>query len=138
MVQIPQIERHKTHAVKVRNVIVGGDAPVIVQSMTNTQTSDVLATYEQIKALFLAGSELVRLTVDTKEAAIAVPKIRDLLNKDDLDIPLIGCFHYNGHTLLSDYPDMAHALDKYRINPGNVGFGSKRNSQLEIMIEKAI
>ena len=138
MVALPQIKRHKTKAVKVRNIIVGGDAPVVVQSMTNTDTADVEKTFEQVKQLSLSGSEIIRVTVNNDEAAIGVTKLRDLMDKEDLDIPLVGCFHYNGHTLLSDHPQMAQSLDKYRINPGNVGFGKKRDSQYEQMIEKAI
>ncbi len=138
MVALAEIKRHKTHPVKVRGVIVGGDAPVVVQSMTNTDTADVQASFAQIRELFLAGSEIVRLTVNNDEAAKAVPKIRTLLDKEGLDVPLAGCFHYNGHKLLADYPEMAQALDKYRINPGNVGFGKKRDGQFEMMIEAAL
>lgn len=138
MVDLAKIERHKTHAVKVRNVIMGGGAPVVVQSMTNTDTADVEKTHQQIKELFLAGSEIVRITVNNEEAAQAVPKIRERLNNEGLDVPLSGCFHYNGHQLLTDYPELCETLDKYRINPGNVGFGQKRDKQYEIMIEKAI
>lgn len=138
MVDLAKIERHKTHAVKVRNVTVGGGAPVVVQSMTNTDTADVEKTHQQVKELFLAGSEIVRITVNNDEAAKAVPKIKERLDKEGLDVPLAGCFHYNGHQLLTDYPELCEALDKYRINPGNVGFGQKRDKQYEIMIEKAI
>lgn len=138
MVQIIQKPRHKTHPVKVRNVIVGGDAPIVVQSMTNTDTADVEKTYQQVKELFLAGSEIVRVTVNNQEAAEGVIALRERLEKDGLDVPLAGCFHYNGHTLLSDNPGLCEALDKYRINPGNVGFGKKRDAQYEVMIEKAI
>jgi len=138
MVDLAKIERHKTHAVKVRNIWVGGDAPVIVQSMTNTDTADIDATHQQVKELFLAGSEIVRITVNNEEAAQAVPKVRERLEKEGLDVPLAGCFHYNGHQLLTDYPELCEALDKYRINPGNVGFGQKRDKQYDIMIEKAI
>ena len=138
MVSLPEIKRHKTHAVMVRNVRVGGGAPVVVQSMTNTDTADVEKTFEQVKALYLAGSEIVRVTVNNDEAAIGVAKLRERLDKEGLDVPLVGCFHYNGHTLLSEYPDLCQALDKYRINPGNVGFGKKRDPQFEIMVEKAI
>lgn len=138
MVDLAKIERHKTHAVKVRNVTVGGGAPVVVQSMTNTDTADIEKTHQQVKELFLAGSEIVRITVNNDEAAQAVPKIRERLEKEGLDVPLAGCFHYNGHQLLMDYPELCEALDKYRINPGNVGFGQKRDKQYEIMIEKAI
>ena len=138
MVAIPDIKRHTTHAVRVGAVTVGGDAPVVVQSMTNTDTADVQGTYEQVKALFAAGSEIVRVTVNNDEAARAVPEIRNLLERDGLYVPLVGCFHYNGHTLLTEYPELASSLAKYRINPGNVGFGAKRDRQFEIMIEKAI
>jgi len=138
MVALTEIKRHKTHPVKVRNVTVGGDAPVVVQSMTNTDTADIDATYAQVRQLFSAGSEIVRLTVNNDDAAKGLIALRDRLDKDGLDIPLAGCFHYNGHKLLSDYPDLAQALDKYRINPGNVGFGQKRDKQFEMMIEQAI
>ncbi len=138
MVALNKIKRHITQAVQVRNITIGGDAPVAVQSMTNTDTADVDRTYDQVKQLNLAGSELVRVTVNNDAAAIGTIKLRERLDADGLDIPLVGCFHYNGHTLLNDYPEMAEALDKYRINPGNVGFGKKRDSQFEQMIEKAV
>ncbi len=138
MVAISEIKRHKTHAVKVRHITVGGGAPVVVQSMTNTDTADLDKTFEQVKQLYLAGSEIIRVTVNNDEAAIGVAKLRDRLDKENLEVPLVGCFHYNGHTLLNDHPSMAQALDKYRINPGNVGFGKKRDSQYEQMIETAI
>ncbi|MEM8833605.1 MAG: flavodoxin-dependent (E)-4-hydroxy-3-methylbut-2-enyl-diphosphate synthase [Pseudomonadota bacterium] len=138
MVDLAEIKRHKTHAVKVGNVTMGGGAPVVVQSMTNTDTADVDITHQQVKELFLAGSEIVRITVNNEEAAAAVPKIKEKLAKEGLNVPLAGCFHYNGHQLLTDYPELCEALDKYRINPGNVGFGQKRDKQYEIMIEKAI
>lgn len=118
-------------------VTVGGDAPVRVQSMTNTDTADVIATAIQVKDLARAGSEIVRLTVDTPAAAAAVPFIRDQLDKMGVFVPLVGDFHYNGHTLLKDYPDCAQALSKYRINPGNVGQGVKRDVQFAQMIEMA-
>jgi (E)-4-hydroxy-3-methylbut-2-enyl-diphosphate synthase len=120
-----------------RKIWVGGDAPVVVQSMTNTDTADAVATAIQIKDLARAGSELVRLTVDRPEAAAAVPYIRDQLDKMGVDVPLVGDFHYNGHTLLTEYPDCAAALSKYRINPGNVGKGAKRDTQFAQMIEVA-
>jgi (E)-4-hydroxy-3-methylbut-2-enyl-diphosphate synthase len=120
-----------------RKIWVGGDAPVVVQSMTNTDTADAVATAIQIKDLARAGSELVRLTVDRPEAAAAVPYIRDQLDKMGIDVPLVGDFHYNGHTLLTDYPECAAALSKYRINPGNVGKGAKRDTQFAQMIEVA-
>ena len=138
MVAIQNIKRHQTHAVNVRGVIVGGGAPVVVQSMTNTDTADVDKTFEQVKQLFLSGSEIVRVTVNNDEAAIGVAKLRERLDKEGLEVPLVGCFHYNGHTLLNDHPELAAGLDKYRINPGNVGFGKKRDTQYEQMIEKAI
>ncbi|GJL84903.1 MAG: 4-hydroxy-3-methylbut-2-en-1-yl diphosphate synthase (flavodoxin) [Micavibrio sp.] len=138
MVALAEIKRHRTHKVNIRGVDVGGDAPVVVQSMTNTDTADVEKSYEQVKELFLAGSEIVRVTVNNEAAAQGVAKIRELLDRDGLSVPLVGCFHYNGHTLLSEYPELAKALDKYRINPGNVGFGQKRDRQFEMMIEKAI
>ena len=118
-------------------VTVGGDAPVRVQSMTNTDTADVIATAIQVKELAKAGSEIVRITVDTPAAAAAVPAIREQLDKMDVYVPLVGDFHYNGHTLLKDYPDCAQALSKYRINPGNVGQGAKRDVQFSQMIEMA-
>jgi (E)-4-hydroxy-3-methylbut-2-enyl-diphosphate synthase len=118
-------------------VTVGGDAPVRVQSMTNTDTADAIATAIQVKELAKAGSEIVRITVDTPAAAAAVPVIREQLDKMDVYVPLVGDFHYNGHTLLKDYPDCAQALSKYRINPGNVGQGAKRDVQFSQMIEMA-
>lgn len=121
-----------------RLVTVGGDAPVRVQSMTNTDTTDVISTAIQVKELALAGSELVRITVNTPEAAQAVPHIRDQLDRMGIDVPLIGDFHYNGHRLLTDYPACAEALSKYRINPGNVGKGDKRDKQFAQMIEAAV
>ncbi len=121
-----------------RTVTVGGDAPVRIQSMTNTDTTDVIGTAIQIKELALAGSELVRLTVNTPEAAQAVAPIREQLDRMGIDVPLIGDFHYNGHRLLSDYPDCAQALSKYRINPGNVGKGDKHDRQFGQMIDAAM
>ncbi|CAN1507811.1 gcpE 1-hydroxy-2-methyl-2-(e)-butenyl 4-diphosphate synthase [Burkholderiaceae bacterium] len=118
-------------------VTVGGDAPVRVQSMTNTDTEDAISTAIQVKELARAGSELVRITVNTPEAAAQVPHIREQLDKMDVKVPLIGDFHYNGHTLLKDYPDCAKSLSKYRINPGNVGKGAKRDPQFAQMIEAA-
>ncbi|KQQ31933.1 4-hydroxy-3-methylbut-2-en-1-yl diphosphate synthase [Duganella sp. Leaf126] len=120
-----------------RKIWVGGDAPVVVQSMTNTDTANAIETAIQIRDLARAGSELVRLTVDRPESAEAVPYIREQLDKMDVDVPLVGDFHYNGHTLLNDYPECAKALSKYRINPGNVGKGAKRDSQFAQMIEVA-
>ena len=130
--------RRRSVAVRVGAVTVGGDAPVAVQSMTNTDTADAASTVTQVAALARAGSELVRITVDRPEAAAAVPAIRDGLRKLGLAVPLIGDFHYNGHTLLADYPDCAQALDKYRINPGNVGFKDKRDRQFTDIIELAV
>ncbi len=119
-------------------VTVGGDAPVRIQSMTNTDTEDAIGTAIQVKELALAGSELVRITVNTPEAAQAVPHIREQLDRMGISVPLIGDFHYNGHRLLSEFPDCAQALSKYRINPGNVGKGDKRDRQFSQMIEAAI
>src|SRR6476469_4804906 len=120
-----------------RQVWVGGDAPVVVQSMTNTDTADVIGTAIQVKELARAGSEIVRITVNTPEAAAAVPAIREQLDRMEVDVPLVGDFHYNGHLLLRDYPECAQALSKYRINPGNVGQGAKRDTQFAQMIEIA-
>lgn len=121
-----------------RRVTVGGGAPVRVQSMTNTDTVDVIGTAIQVKELAMAGSEMVRLTVNTHEAAKAVPLIRDQLDRMGIDVPLIGDFHYNGHRLLTEIPECAQALSKYRINPGNVGKGAKHDRQFAVMIEAAI
>src|SRR5512133_2199122 len=121
-----------------RCVTVGGDAPVRVQSMTNTDTVDVIGTAIQVKELALAGSEMVRLTVNTPEAAQAVAPIREQLDRMGIDVPLIGDFHYNGHRLLTDYPECAKALSKYRITPGNVGKGDQRDRQFGQMIEAAM
>ncbi|MGH8821193.1 MAG: flavodoxin-dependent (E)-4-hydroxy-3-methylbut-2-enyl-diphosphate synthase [Rhodoferax sp.] len=121
-----------------RRVTVGGDAPVRVQSMTNTDTVDAIGTAIQVKELALAGSEMVRITVNTPEAAQAVPYIREQLDRMGIDVPLIGDFHYNGHRLLTEYPDCAQTLSKYRINPGNVGKGSKHDKQFGQMIEAAM
>ena len=121
-----------------RVVTIGGDAPVRVQSMTNTDTVDVIETAIQVKALAQAGSEIVRITVNTPEAAAAVPHLRDQLDRMGVDVPLVGDFHYNGHRLLSEHPACAEALSKYRINPGNVGKGDKRDRQFGQMIEAAI
>lgn len=121
-----------------RVVTIGGDAPVRIQSMTNTDTVDVIGTAIQIKELALAGSEMVRITVNTPEAAQAVPHVREQLDRMGIDVPLIGDFHYNGHRLLADFPACAQALSKYRINPGNVGKGDKRDKQFGLMIEAAM
>jgi (E)-4-hydroxy-3-methylbut-2-enyl-diphosphate synthase len=118
-------------------ILMGGGAPIVVQSMTNTDTADVIGTAIQVKDLARAGSELVRITVNNAESAAAVPAIREQLDRMGVDVPLVGDFHYNGHTLLNDYPDCARALSKYRINPGNVGQGAKRDTQFAQMIEAA-
>src|ERR1700676_619122 len=130
--------RHKTTQVMVGNVAVGGGAPIVVQSMTNTDTADIEGTIAQVAALSRAGSELVRITVDREEAAAAVPHIRDGLRKLGITTPLIRDFRYIGHKLLADYPACAEALDKYRINPGNVGFKNKRDSQFTDIVEMAL
>jgi len=135
------LARLTTHKVLIehgaRTVIVGGSAPVVVQSMTNTDTADAIGTAIQVSELARAGSELVRITVNTPEAAAAVPAIREQLDRMGIDVPLVGDFHYNGHTLLKAYPECAQALSKYRINPGNVGQGAKRDTQFAQMIEVA-
>ncbi len=131
-------ERHKTRRVAVDKVMVGGGAPVVVQSMTNTDTADVDATVTQVAELAAAGSELVRLTVNNEASAAAVGEIRRRLDDMGVSVPLIGDFHFNGHRLLEKYPDCARALAKYRINPGNVGSGEKRDEQFNAMIEKAV
>ena len=133
--------RHATRRAVVRygsrEIIIGGNAPVVVQSMTNTDTADAIGTAIQVKELARAGSEMVRITVNNPEAAAAVPAIREQLDRMGIDVPLVGDFHYNGHTLLNDFPECAQALSKYRINPGNVGQGAKRDSQFAQMIEVA-
>ena len=131
------MQRHKTVPVDVGGVTLGGTAPIVVQSMTNTDTTDVAATTAQVAALARAGSELVRITVNTEAAAKAVPAIREGLDRQGLAVPLIGDFHFNGHRLLSRYPECAQALAKYRINPGNVGRGEKKDVQFATMIEIA-
>ena len=138
MVALTERRRHRTHAVRVGKVILGGSAPVLVQSMTNTDTVDVTATTSQVIELARAGSEIVRITVNNDEAARAVPLIRERLDLLGHDVPLVGDFHYNGHRLLADHPDMGRALAKLRINPGNVGFGDKRDRQFELMVEAAL
>lgn len=130
--------RRKTIAVNVGHIKVGGAAPVVVQSMTNTDTADVQGTARQCFELATAGSELVRITVDREESAAAVPAIRAALDKMNCNVPLVGDFHYNGHTLLTAFPDCAEALAKYRINPGNVGFKDKKDRNFSTMIEVAI
>ncbi|MGB9429998.1 MAG: flavodoxin-dependent (E)-4-hydroxy-3-methylbut-2-enyl-diphosphate synthase [Gammaproteobacteria bacterium] len=131
-------QRRRSVAVMVGSVPVGGGAPIVVQSMTNTDTADVDATVKQVTDLARAGSELVRVTVNTEEAAAAVPHIHEKLDAQNLHVPLIGDFHYNGHKLLTSHPACAEALAKYRINPGNVGHGSKHDTQFATMIEVAI
>lgn len=130
-------KKRLTRACRVGNVVIGGDAPVVVQSMTNTDTADPLKTALQVAELARAGSELVRITVNTPEAAAAVPKIQEQLLRMNVDVPLIGDFHYNGHRLLTEHPECAQILAKYRINPGNVGFGKKKDEQFAQMIELA-
>jgi (E)-4-hydroxy-3-methylbut-2-enyl-diphosphate synthase len=134
---VPQARR-LTLPARVGGVTVGGGAPVVVQSMTNTDTADVASTARQIGELWRAGSELVRITVNTAEAAAAVPRIRDRLAMQGIEVPIIGDFHYNGHQLLTAEPAAAEALAKYRINPGNVGFGRKKDAQFATLIELAI
>ena len=120
MVALEETRRHRTHAVRVGNVTIGGDSPVLVQSMTNTDTADIDRTVRQVRELAAAGSEIVRVTVNNEAAARAVPVIRDQLDVLGCDVPLVGDFHYNGHRLLQDVPDLGTALAKLRINPGNV------------------
>jgi (E)-4-hydroxy-3-methylbut-2-enyl-diphosphate synthase len=134
----PLIVRHRTRAVRIGDVLVGGGAPIVVQSMTNTDTADVDATVAQVKALADAGSEIVRVTVNTTEAADGVPRIRERLDAMGCHVPLVGDFHFNGHKLLAANPDCARALAKFRINPGNVGKGSRRDPQFATMIEQAL
>ena len=131
------LPRHLTQAVRIGNVDVGGDAPIVIQSMTNTDTEDDFATAMQVAQLARAGSEIVRITVNTREAARAVPKIRERLATMGLDVPLVGDFHFNGHKLLVEAPECAEALAKYRINPGNVGKGASRDEQFTQLIEIA-
>jgi (E)-4-hydroxy-3-methylbut-2-enyl-diphosphate synthase len=129
--------RHLSRAVRVGKVVIGGGTPVVVQSMTNTDTADVLGTAMQVAELARAGSEIVRITVNNEAAAAAVPKIRDRLLALNMDVPLVGDFHYNGHKLLTDFPACAEALAKFRINPGNVGAGAKRDPQFAAIVELA-
>jgi len=138
LVQFGPHPRRESVGVKVGSVQVGGGAPIVVQSMTNTDTADAAGTAQQIQALAAAGSEIVRITVNSEAAAAAVGTIRDKLEQAGCRVPIVGDFHYNGHQLLSKYPECAEALAKYRINPGNVGFGRKKDSQFNTMIEKAI
>lgn len=133
------ISRHKTHSVQIDQITLGGGAPIVVQSMTDTDTADAAKTISQIKLLADAGSEIVRITVNTEAAAAQVKTIRDELNKSGYDqVPIVGDFHYNGHRLLKEFPDCAKSLSKYRINPGNVGFGAKKDDQFNQMVEAAI
>ena len=131
-------ERRLSRQVRVGDVLIGGGAPIVVQSMTNTDTADAHATARQVEALARAGSELVRITVDTPEAAAQVPRIRERLDAIGCRVPLVGDFHYNGHKLLTQFPECAAALAKYRINPGNVGKGARRDEQFATMIERAL
>ena len=132
------IHRRKTVTAVVGGVRVGSDAPIVVQSMTNTDTADVASTVQQVAALARAGSELVRVTVNTDDAAAAVPQIVEQLDKHGVRVPIIGDFHYNGHLLLKKYPECARALAKYRINPGNVNIGKEDDSNFRTMIEVAM
>src|ERR1051326_4703567 len=132
------IVRRPTRAARIGEITIGGGSPIVVQPMTNTATADVPATVDQVRALADAGSELVRITVNTAEAAAAVPAIRERLDALGCAVPLIGDFHYNGHKLLTEHPACAQTLAKYRINPGNVGKGSKRDPQFAILIEQAL
>ena len=138
MVALNSIKRHMTHAVRIGNVTMGGGAPVVVQCMTNTETADIASTVQQVAELARAGAEIVRITVNVDESAAAVPHIRQKLDDMGVYVPLVGDFHYNGAQLLTAHPDCAKALAKYRINPGNVGFGEKRDTKFEQMIEVAI
>ncbi|MCC9004260.1 MAG: flavodoxin-dependent (E)-4-hydroxy-3-methylbut-2-enyl-diphosphate synthase, partial [Candidatus Competibacter sp.] len=131
------IRRRSSVAVQIGSITIGGDAPIVVQSMTNTDTADVVATAGQIAELARAGSELVRVTVNNDEAAAAVPPIYDRLAARGIAVPLIGDFHFNGHRLLTKYPACAELLDKYRINPGNVGRGKKKDEQFATIVEIA-
>ena len=135
---MPAIHRRKTVTVNVGGIRVGSEAPVVVQSMTNTDTADIESTVQQVAALARAGSELVRITVNNDEAAKAVPYIVEGLQKKGWNTPIVGDFHYNGHLLLRKYPDCAKALSKYRINPGNVSIGRKDDDNFRTMIEVAI
>src|SRR3954447_22972495 len=138
MTQAAPKQRRQSVPVYVGKVQVGGGAPIVVQSMTNTDTADVNSTAQQVAALARQGSEIVRITVDRDEAAAAVPHIKDKLLKMSVDVPLVGDFHYIGHKLLADHPACAEALDKYRINPGNVGFKEKKDRQFGAIIEMAL
>jgi (E)-4-hydroxy-3-methylbut-2-enyl-diphosphate synthase len=130
------IQRRASYQTNIGHVLIGGDAPVMVQSMTNTDTADVQGTIDQIVQLSQAGSEVVRITVNNEASAKAVPAIYEGLLKLDNRTPIVGDFHYNGHRLLQQFPEMAQALAKYRINPGNVGFGAKQDVQFSQMVER--
>lgn len=138
LAQLPVITRRTAVAVRVGRVEVGGSAPIVVQSMTNTDTADIKSTVKQVAELWRAGSELVRITVNNAESAAAVPKIFERLQQMNVSVPLVGDFHYNGHQLLEAEPACAEALAKYRINPGNVGFGRKRDTQFSSIVEMAV
>src|SRR5271163_468135 len=131
-------QRRKSIGVQVGDKVIGGEAPILIQSMTNTPTEDVFATAQQIEQLANAGSEIVRITVNTPAAAKAVPQIISELEKRSVQVPLVGDFHYNGHLLLKEYPDCAKLLSKYRINPGNVGRGERHDENFELMIDAAL
>jgi (E)-4-hydroxy-3-methylbut-2-enyl-diphosphate synthase len=133
-----EIQRRKTPTVKIGQVRVGWEVPVVVQSMTNTDTADIPGTVEQVAALALAGSEIVRVTVNNEEAAAALPYIVDALDARGLRVPIVGDFHYNGHILLKKHPATARALSKYRINPGNASIGKKDNDNFQVMVECAV
>src|SRR3979411_998229 len=135
---MPHIKRRKTVTATIGQVRVGSDVPVVVQSMTNTDTADVPSTVQQVAALARAGSELVRVTVNNDEAAAAVPRIVEQLDKQGVRVPIIGDFHYNGHVLLTKYPECARDLAKYRINPGNASIGRTGDSNFRTMIEVAV
>ena len=135
---MPAIQRRRSYRVKVGDKFIGGNEPILVQSMTNTPTEDVTATAQQVKELWESGSEIVRITVNTREAAAAVPKIVTELEKSDVNVPLVGDFHFNGHLLLTEYPDCAKLLAKYRINPGNVGRGERHDPNFSRMVEAAL
>ena len=135
---MPEIQRRKTPTVKIGNVRVGWEVPVVVQSMTNTDTADAAGTIEQVAALAMAGSEIVRVTVNNEEAAAAVPAIVEGLDKRGIRVPIVGDFHYNGHLLLKKFPETAKALAKYRINPGNASIGKKDNDNFQVMVECAV
>jgi (E)-4-hydroxy-3-methylbut-2-enyl-diphosphate synthase len=132
------LKRHKTHKVKIGNITIGGNSPIAIQTMTNTPTEDIQATASQIIELTNAGAEIVRLTINNEKAAESIVKIKEILQKNNCNVPLVGDFHYNGHILLSKFKEMAALIDKYRINPGNVGFANKKDKQFEIIITEAI